>query len=244
MSAVIATLSACYDWSFSMHRCLLYWLSCCLLAAPLLAQEQITPSINLPYHNPDVAQWRGIFERDGREVWDRREQILQALDLKAGQQVADIGAGTGFFSLMMAREVGPVGHVYAVDIAKNFVDGILARADAAGLHNVSGVVNDQNSVMLAPASLDLVFISDTYHHFERPDSILASIHQALKPGGEMVVIDFKRIPGRSSPWVLGHVRAGERQVTKEIEAMGFRLTERLDFMHTQYFLRFRKPRPD
>jgi ubiquinone/menaquinone biosynthesis C-methylase UbiE len=140
--------------------------------------------------------------------------------------------------------VGPAGHVYAVDIAKNFIDAILVRAQTAGLQNVSGVVNDQSSVRLPPASIDLAFISDTYHHFEQPRSMLAGIHRALKPGGEMVVIDFKRIRGLNSPWVLEHVRADELQVIEEIEALGFRLTERLDFMRTQYFLRFRKQEAD
>jgi ubiquinone/menaquinone biosynthesis C-methylase UbiE len=223
---------------------LICWFTCWLLAAPLWAQQYADPSINRPYRNPDVAQWRNVFERDGREIWDRREQILQALNLQTGQQVADIGAGTGFFTLMMAGEVGPTGHVYAVDVAQNFVDAIRERAAAADLQNVSGVVNDQHGVQLAPASLDLAFISDTYHHFEQPRAMLAGIHRALKPGGEMVVIDFKRMPGLSSPWVLEHVRAGEEEVIGEIEAMGFTLSERLDFMQTQYFLRFTKQGTD
>lgn len=227
-----------------MLRTLICWLAWLMLAGPLLAEQNIDPSINLPYQNPDVQQWRDIFERDGREIWDRREQILQTLNLSEGQQVADIGAGTGFFSLMMARKVGPSGHVYAVDIAKNFIDAILVRAQDEGLQNVSGVVNDQHSIKLAPTSIDLAFISDTYHHFEHPHSILGSIHQALKPEGEVVVIDFKRTPGHSSPWVLDHVRAGEDEVIGEIEAMGFTLTKRLDFMQTQYYLRFRKQRLD
>jgi predicted methyltransferase len=105
---------------------------------------------------------------------------------------------------------------------------------------VVGVVNDPRHVRLPENSVDLVFISDTYHHFEYPRSTLRSIHRALRPGGEMVVIDFKRIPGFSNPWVLNHVRAGESVVTAEITAAGFELVERLDFMQTQYYLRFRK----
>jgi predicted methyltransferase len=95
-------------------------------------------------------------------------------------------------------------------------------------------------VLLPVQSTDLVFISDTYHHFEFPHSTLASIHAALRPGGELVVIDFKRIPGVSDPWVLSHVRGGEEEFRQEIEAAGFELVERRDFMRTQYFLRFRK----
>ncbi|WP_078120949.1 class I SAM-dependent methyltransferase [Thiosocius teredinicola] len=210
------------------------------LALSASAEQNVNPDINRNYQNPNVTQWRGVFERDGREVWDRRDDIIRQLRLKPGQKIADVGAGTGFFTLMMAQAVGPTGKVYAVDIAKNFVDASVQRAKDHGLQNVAGVVNDAHSVRLPANAVDLVFTSDTYHHFEYPQSTLASIHSALVPGGEMVVIDFKRVPGISNPWVLQHVRAGEATVTAEIESAGFELVERLDFMQTQYFLRFRK----
>lgn len=207
---------------------------------PARAEQNVRPGINSGYVNPNVSQWRGVFERDGREIWDRRTDIIQALRLQPGQVIADIGTGTGFIARMMAQEVLPGGRVYAVDIAKNFVDSTVQRARDQGLSNVIGVVNDQRSINLPDSSIDLAFTSDTYHHFEYPQSTLRSIHRALRPDGEFVVIDFIRIPGVSSPWVLGHVRAGEEQVTREIEAAGFELIERLGFMQTQYFLRFRK----
>jgi ubiquinone/menaquinone biosynthesis C-methylase UbiE len=207
---------------------------------PAAAEQNVNPRINSNYQDPDVRQWRGVFERDGREVWDRRADILRNLRLKRGQSVADVGAGTGFFTALMAAEVGPDGRVYAVDIAPNFVAASVRRATGQGLTNVVGVVNSQQSVGLEDASVDLVFISDTYHHFEYPLTTLDSIHAALRPGGEMVIIDFKRVPGFSSNWVLSHVRAGEAQVRAEVESAGFELVERLDFMQTQYFLRFRR----
>jgi ubiquinone/menaquinone biosynthesis C-methylase UbiE len=211
-----------------------------LAILPSWAEQNVRPGINSGYIDPNVSQWRGVFERDGREIWDRRADIIQALRLRPGQVVADIGAGTGFIARMMAREVLPGGRVYAVDIAKNFVDSTVQRARDQGLNNVIGVVNDQRSINLPDSSIDLAFSSDTYHHFEYPQSTLRSIHRALRPDGEFVVIDFIRIPGVSSPWVLGHVRAGEEVVTREIEAAGFELIERLGFMQTQYYLRFRK----
>jgi len=221
-------------------KLLVAWLLSTIIVAPAIAEQNVNPSINRNYQNPDVSQWTQVFERDGREVWDRREDVLHHLRLEPGQSIADIGAGTGFFSLMMARAVGPDGKVFAVDIARNFVDATVDRARNQNLDNVIGVVNNPRSVNLPPSSIDLIFISDTYHHFEYPHSTLESIHQALRPDGEMVVIDFRRIPGTSSPWVLGHVRAGEAQTRAEIENAGFELIERLDFMRTQYYLRFRK----
>jgi predicted methyltransferase len=95
-------------------------------------------------------------------------------------------------------------------------------------------------VNLRPASIDLAFISDTYHHFEYPRDILRALHEALKPGGEVVIVDFRRVPGMSSPWVMGHVRAGANTVRVEMESAGFALVEQRDFMRTQYYLRFRK----
>lgn len=211
-----------------------------LLAPPLIAEQNVNPDINSHYKNPDVTRWQGVFERDGREIWDRRGDIIRHLRLQPGQAIADVGAGTGFFSLLMAREVGATGRVYAVDIAKNFVDASVQRAREQGLDNVIGVVNDQQSVHLAPASVDLVFISDTYHHFEYPQATLRSIHSALKPNGELVIIDFRRDASQSSSWVLDHVRADNQRVITEIETAGFELTEKLDFMQTQYYLRFRR----
>ena len=209
-------------------------------ASPVVAQQSVNPGINDHYKNADVRRWRGVFERDGREVWDRRHDILAALNLQPGTAIADIGAGSGFFTVMFAAAVGPQGRVYAVDITPNFIDAIRTRAKGMGYRNVIGVVNNARSVMLPVNSVDVAFISDTYHHFEFPVSTLASIHATLKPNGELVVIDFKRIPGVSNPWVIGHVRAGEAVVVREIEQSGFDLVERKDFMRTQYFLRFRK----
>lgn len=216
----------------------------CLLAVFLAfvasAEQSVNPGINRAYENADFDRWQDIFERDGREVWDRREDIIRHLRLRPGQRIADVGAGTGFFAMLMAEVVGPEGRVYAVDITPSFVTETEQRAKDRGLSNVVGIINDPLSTQLPADSVDLVFISDTYHHFEYPQSTLRSIYEALTPEGELVVIDFKRIPGFSSPWVLNHVRAGEPEVIAEIEAAGFSLVERLDFMRTQYYLRFNK----
>ncbi|MEN8176784.1 MAG: class I SAM-dependent methyltransferase, partial [Pseudomonadota bacterium] len=199
------------------------------------------PAINQPYENPDVARWRGVFERPGREIFDRREQIVAAVAVEPGDHIADVGAGTGLFSLMFARAVGPEGRVYAVDISDEFVHSIEERARRQGFDNILGVINNARDVSLAPASIDLAFVCDTYHHFEYPGDMLASTYQALKPGGGLVVVDFRRRHGVSSPWVMGHVRAGEAAVRGEVEAAGFEFVESLDFMRGQYYLRFRKP---
>ncbi len=198
----------------------------------------VDPSINVPYQDPDFESWVRTFERPGREVYDKREAIVQATSVQAGQAIADIGAGTGLFTLMFAEEVGPKGRVYAVDISETFVGNILLRASKRGFGNVEGIVNDQRSVKLAPGSVDMAFISDTYHHFEYPYELMASLHRALRTGGTVVVIDFRKDGAHS--WVQGHVRANESTVIEEIESMGFDFVEKRDFLATNYLLRFRK----
>lgn len=209
--------------------------------APALGREtSVRPGINAPFEAPDVGRWIEAFESEGREIWERREAIVAALGLKPGMAVADIGAGTGFFVRLFAREVGAEGRVYAVDIAREFVAAILRRSEQDGQGQILGIVNPPDRTGLPPASLDLVFSSDTYHHFEYPASMLASIRQALRPGGRLVVVDFERIPGVSSPWILAHVRADKATVIREVEAAGFRLLDEVPLLRQNYMLRFRR----
>ena len=110
------------------------------------------------------------------------------------------------------------------------------------LKNVTCVLGSDRSIRLPAGSIDLAFICDTYHHFEHPQSTLASIHDALKPGGTLVVIDFERIPGVSREFIIGHVRAGKDVFQAEVVEAGFRLVEEIDIpsFKENYLLRFRK----
>jgi len=214
-----------------------------ILLTPLMALAEapvVGPDMNAYYHGADPARWRGTFEREGREVFDRRFEILKALQVQPGMRVADVGAGTGLYTLLFAEAVGPTGRVYAVDISESFVEAIRARAAAEGLANVVPVVNRERSADLPPASVDLVFLADTYHHFEYPGSMLDSIHEALVAEGMLAIIDFRRVPGVSSRWILSHVRAGREQVIAEVEQAGFRLIDEPLKLRGDYFLRFRK----
>lgn len=212
-----------------------------LLMSPSHAQEQsVRPGINRYYVNPDWQQWVNTFEKPGREVYDKRFAIVDAAGVRLGMSVADIGAGTGLFTRLFAERVGPQGRVYAVDISRPFIENILRSAREQGLANVEGVVNSHQDVALPPASIDLAFLVDTYHHFEYPASMLSSIHQSLRAGGTLVVIDFRRDPQHSSRWVMGHVRAGKKTVIDEITRSGFRLVDDRALLRTNYYLVFRK----
>jgi predicted methyltransferase len=206
------------------------------------AEASVKPGINAEFLKPslNLTQWVDRFEGESREIFTHREQLVAAAKVRPGMAVADIGAGTGLFTPMFARAAGPKGRVFAVDIAPDFLAHIERRAAAAGLKNVQTVRCTERSVELPPGSIDFAFICDTYHHFEYPRSTMASLHRALRPGGQVLVVDFKRIPGQSTDWVLNHVRAGQDVFTAEIEAAGFRKVEQVDLLKDNYVLRFRK----
>ena len=208
----------------------------------LVAQENsVKPGINDPFEKPDVPEFVERFERDGRDAYDHRKEVLAALDLTPGMVVADVGAGTGLFTRLFSPLVGKEGKVYAVDISDEFIDHIERLAEQQKQENIVGVVCDTDNVKLPPNSVDLVYICDTYHHFEFPQKTLASIHKALKPGGQVVLIDFIRKEGVSSDWTLGHVRAGQEVFTKEIEDAGFKqIDEKKGLLKESYFVRFER----
>jgi 3-mercaptopyruvate sulfurtransferase SseA/precorrin-6B methylase 2 len=203
-------------------------------------EKSVRPGINKPFENPDVKEYVGKFEIESREVYSQRKEIVAGCDLKPGMVVADVGAGTGLFTRLFAKEVGERGKVYAVDIAPKFVEHIEKTCKDAGIKNVVGVACTADSVKLPAKSVDLVFVCDTYHHFEFPFKTLASIHDALRPGGRMIVIDFHRIPGKSSEWTLNHVRAGQEVFSKEIETSGFKKVAEKKLLKDNYFLVFEK----
>lgn len=190
----------------------------------------------------DVTEWLGRFEIESREVYSARNEVLKICSIEAGQRVADIGAGTGFYSRLFAEAVGESGWVFAVDISPKFLEHINRVSGEDGVENLTCVMCSERSIRLPDNSIDLAFICDSYHHFEHPDATLASILRALKPGGSLVVIDFERIPGKSREFILGHVRAGKEVFRDEIVAAGFRFVGEIKMptFEENYLLRFRK----
>lgn len=210
------------------------------LATASAQEKSVRPGINDRFKDPDLKEFLGKFEIESREIYAHRKAIVTACQLKPGMAVADIGAGTGLFTRLFAQEVGQTGRVYAVDIAPKFLEHIKTTSAAVGLKNVTTVLGTPMSVELPPQSVDLVFICDTYHHFEFPQRTLATIHRALKPGGRMVLIDFHRIPGKTSEWLMSHVRAGQDVFVKEIVSSGFRVTGEETFLKENYLVRLEK----
>lgn len=209
------------------------------------ARADVPANINERWLTVDGKDAAASLERDGREVYEARDAILAALRLQPGQAVADVGAGSGLFTRLFSDAVGATGTVYAVDIAEKLLAHIAAQARQTGRTNIRTVLGSAQTTGLAAGSVDLVFVSDTYHHFEYPQAMLRSIRAALRPEGQLVVIDFERIEGQTEAWIMKHVRAGREVVIGEIEAAGFRRARTVDLpqLEENYFVVFQKSGP-
>ena len=217
----------------------------CAGAAPSAPPEaSVRPGINANFLDPalDVDEWVARFEGESREIFTQRLALAAALHLRPGDDVADVGAGTGLFLDPFASAVGTEGKVYAVDISPVFIQHLGVRARELDLPQVVPHLCREDSVDLPARSLDKAFICDTYHHFEYPRSTMASLHEALRKGGEVVIVDFERVPGVSRDWVLEHVRCGKQVVIDEVTSFGFELVEEVPVagLSENYVLRFAK----
>jgi predicted methyltransferase len=218
------------------------------VAPPTIADAPEEPNpvavrINAKYEASDDARgWEKRFERQGREVHDRRDDVLKALKISPGDSVADVGVGSGLYTLSLARAVGSDGTVFGVDVQDYFLEHVAAKAKKAGLKNITFVKAAQRSSNLDPESLDLIFICDVFHHVEYPRTYLASLYAALEPGGRMAVIDYIAEDGESPQWVLEHVRATPAEFRAEFEAAGFVFEEAPPVLTSNFFHIYRKPK--
>ncbi|WDI31644.1 methyltransferase domain-containing protein [Hyphococcus flavus] len=187
--------------------------------------------------------WLERLEVGSRELYSAREEVVEALSLEEGGVVADIGAGTGLYSLLFAEAVGPTGRVFAEDIEPLFLDLINRRAEDAGFHNITAVFGREDDVTLPNDAIDVVFIADTYHYFENREDVMKSVYRSLKPGGSLVIVDYDLEPGAERPSDKSHIRFGKAGVISEIEFIGFEFAEEpeVEGLNDNYLVRFVKP---
>lgn len=213
-------------------------------AAPA-TEAPVREGLNDNFLSPelDVEQFTERFEGESREVYREREELLGLLGLTKGMAVADVGAGTGAFAFPMSGRVGPTGRVDAVEISDRFLEHLAGRAQLLNTPWVVPVRGTEKDPNLAPESLDRIWCCDTYHHFTYPLTTTRHLLEALRPGGEMILVDFERIEGVSREWLLGHVRAGKEVVLAEIQEAGFEFVEEIEVagLEENYVLRFRRP---
>jgi len=180
----------------------------------------------------------GWLERPTREAEERTDLLLANLPVEPDDVVADLGAGTGYFSLPIAARV-PAGRVLAVDIQQEMLDIVARRAKSAGLANVQPVLATETDPRLPPGGVDLVLMVDAYHEFSYPREVMTGVVQGLKPGGRVVLIEY-RAEDPAVPILELH-KMSEAQARKEMAAVGLEWVESRDVLPQQHFLVFRKP---
>jgi len=175
------------------------------------------------------------YEGFGRDRSQQPERVIAALDLLPGNRVADLGAGGGYFAFRFADAVGPDGLVYAIDIDPDMIAYLKERAAEGGYRNVETVEASAAEPGLPPASVDLLFTCNTYHHIGDRSEYFARVKSALRPGGRVAIIDMNGEGWFS--WLFGHATAPET-IRSEMEAAGYTLTQQHDFLSDQSFLVF------
>ena len=181
----------------------------------------------------------GWLERPGRLNEERTDLLLDNLPITPGDNVADIGAGTGYFSLPMAGMIGDTGTVYAVDIQPEMLSIIEARSSEMGITNIKRLLATADDPKLPSDTLDMVLFVDAYHEFEWPREVMTSVYDSLVSGGKVVLIEY-RAEDPSVPIKRLH-KMSETQARKELEAVGLAFVENLEVLPQQHFLVFEKP---
>jgi ubiquinone/menaquinone biosynthesis C-methylase UbiE len=206
------------------------------LVAAASAQTAQTPHDAHRLHG-DPAAYIAALEDPKRDAYQKPDDVTKALALKQGEIVADIGAGSGYFALRLARHVGPSGHVYAVDISPDMVRRMNERIHGAGLVNVSTILAAPNNPLL-PRTVDRVLFVNVWHHIEDQAAYLGLLKKSLKPGGQIVMIDFHKKDLPVGPPVT--MKIAREDLVRQMQDNGFRVTQEHTFLPYQYFIIFQE----
>jgi SAM-dependent methyltransferase len=183
----------------------------------------------------DAEKWAKEFDNPERDAWQKPDEVLDALHLPPAALVADIGAGTGYFSARLAKRL-PQGKVFAADVEPDMVHYLAARAEHEHLPNLTAVQARPDAANL-PEPVDLILVVDTYHHIDDRSRYFAALQSSLRPGGRLVIIDFKADSPNGPP---AQHRIPPERVTRELAAAGFTLADKIEFLPRQYGLIFKK----
>lgn len=183
----------------------------------------------------DAEKWSKVFDDPARDEWQKPAQVIAALKLADDASIADIGSGTGYFAVRLAKAV-PRGRVYGADLEPDMVRFLNERAAREGLPNLASHVASPEDPKL-PASVDLTLVVDTYHHIANRSRYFERLKKSLKPGGRVAIIDFKLDSPVGPP---RQHRIAPAKVQTEMEGAGYRLQEELAFLPHQYLLVFTK----
>jgi ubiquinone/menaquinone biosynthesis C-methylase UbiE len=209
-------------------------LGCLDIAAGAQQHSQNKPD-HMHHRFEDAAKYAKSFDDPARDAWQMPARVIEALNLRADSSVADIGAGTGYFSVRLAKAV-PRGMVYAVDIEASMLAHIQKRAADAGLANLTTVLADANGANL-PKPVDTVLIVDTYHHIPNRPAYFRELAKSLSSAGQVAIVDFRKDSPEGPPVEF---RFEADQIIGEMQQAGYRLDAKHDFLPRQHFLVFRR----
>jgi arsenite methyltransferase len=184
----------------------------------------------------DPKAYIAMLENPQRDAEQKPLEVIAALDLKPGETLADIGAGSGYFSFKLARKVGDNGRVYAVDINSDMILFINRNIRDKKIKNVTTILSAPDDPLLADASINRFFICNTWHHIQNRPRYMALMKNMLKPGGQIIIVDYKK--GQSPAGPPDEMKLTRREVIAELEAGGFKLAKDHRFLPYQYFLVF------
>jgi predicted methyltransferase len=207
-----------------------------LAAAPVAAQTRPAQASRHTLFSPSALT---LLESPDRDIWQKPEQVMDALGIADGSRVADIGAGGGYFTVRLARRVGPNGVVWAEDVQPEMLEAItrrVAKDVAKEIRNVVPVRGTSSDPMLPAGSLDAVLVLETYQEVQlggNPLLFLQNVRKALRPGGRVGIIDYKKEGGGPGP---DGPRPDPDVVIAVAEQAGFRLMKRETFLPFQFFL--------
>ena len=207
-----------------------------LLAIAAPARARSTDAATSHRRFDDPTYWTQVFDDPARAAWQKPQELVAVLGLLPGQCVADLGAGTGYFSRLLSAAVGPTGTVLAVDPEPNLVAHLRERAEREGSANVVPVLASPDNPRLPAGVVDTVLIVDTYHHIDDRVAYFRRLRRALRPPGRIAIVDWQKRDLPVGP-EMAHKLARE-QVVREMEEAGYRLAEEPSILPYQYVLIF------
>ena len=200
------------------------------------AQDAIRTREEAHHLHRDPQAYIAMLENPARDAYQKPEEVVRALALKPGETVADIGSGSGYFTLRLAKAVGDAGRVYGVDIDPEMIRHLNRRVRDAGVRNVQTILSAPDDPLLPDGSIDRFVVVDTWHHVDKQPEYLALMKKMLKPGGQVVMIDFHKRELPVGPPV--EMKIAREVLVRQMEANGFRLAQEHTFLPYQYFLVF------
>lgn len=202
------------------------------MACPKRTADQIAEA-HAHHRFENAEEWAARFEDPARDAWQQPDEVITALGLPADGSVADLGAATGYFSVRFARAL-PQGKVFGVDVESSMVEYLSKRAKAEKLGNLVTVLAAYDDAKL-PEPVDCILIVNTYHHISDREAYFTRLAKSLKPGGRLVIIDFKKGVKRGPP---DSEKLSPEQVTAELDRAGYRSVASWAFLPDQYFIAF------